>query len=128
MLAAIVPDEFHSCGIPMTPIIGASGADGFIHRAFAIKSEPRTKMFTTYILRSDIDGRHYIGSTTDINRRLTDHNKGRSKYTKNRGPFKLIYKEEYETLSEARKREFYLKSLKSRDAIENLIKHQASVV
>ena len=84
-------------------------------------------MFTTYILRGKSDGKHYIGSTSDISRLIIEHNKGCSKYTKNRGPFELIYKEEYETLSEAKKREYHLKSLKSRVAIENLIK-QAAIV
>ncbi|HVZ67404.1 MAG TPA: GIY-YIG nuclease family protein [Patescibacteria group bacterium] len=40
----------------------------------------------------------------------------------NIGPFELIYKETYNTNSEAKKREYYLKSLKSRKAIEKLIK------
>lgn len=82
----------------------------------------RIKMFVTYILESEKDGRYYIGSTGNLNNRIKRHNKGYSKYTKGRGPFKLIYKEEYTTLSEAKKREYYLKSLKSRIAIEKLIK------
>ena len=78
-------------------------------------------MFTTYILRSLKNRKYYIGSTDDITRRLSEHNNGRSKYTKNRGPFELVYKEEYNTNTEAKSREYYLKSLKSRKAIEKLI-------
>ena len=96
----------------MTTIIGASGLG---------------QMFITYILESEKDGKYYIGSTSEINKRLLTHNNGYSNYTKNRGPFKLIYREEYETLSEAKKREYHLKSLKSRVAIDNLIK-QAAIV
>ncbi len=77
----------------------------------------------TYILKSHQNGKYYIGSTTDIKNRVKSHNKGYSKYTKSRGPFDLIYKEEYNTLSEARKRESYLKSLKSRKALEKIIKN-----
>lgn len=84
-------------------------------------------MFFAYILESEKDGKYYIGSTGNINERILKHNKGQSKYTKGRGPFKLIHKEEYETLSEARKREYYLKSLKSRIAIRKLIKNAAFV-
>lgn len=80
-------------------------------------------MFVTYILESEKNGKYYIGSTGNINERILKHNKGHSKYTKGRGPFKLIYKEEYETLSKAKKREHYLKSLKSRIAIKKLIKN-----
>lgn len=84
-------------------------------------------MFTTYILQSQKDGSYYIGSADDFEQRLIRHNKGYSAYTKNKGPFEVIYKEEYNTRSEAKKREYYLKSLKSRIAIENLIKDAASV-
>ncbi|MFH0937388.1 MAG: GIY-YIG nuclease family protein [Candidatus Daviesbacteria bacterium] len=78
-------------------------------------------MFTTYILKSEKDSKYYIGSTKNINERLDRHNRGHSIYTKNRGPFKLVYQEEYNTCSEAKKREYYLKSLKSKIALEKLI-------
>lgn len=84
-------------------------------------------MFTTYILQSESDDKYYIGSTGNIDQRLIEHNRGRSRYTKGRGPFKLAHKENYETLSKARKREYYLKSLKSKIAIDNLIKEAAIV-
>ena len=79
-------------------------------------------VFTTYILQSEKDNRFYIGSTGDVGKRVVKHNKGYSRYTKGKGPFKLAYKEDYETLSGAKKRECYLKSLKSRIAIEKLIR------
>ena len=78
-------------------------------------------MFTMYILQSERDGKYYIGSTDDLSKRLTRHNNGYSRYTKNRGPFKLVYREEFASRSEAKKREYYLKSLKSKSAIEKLI-------
>ncbi len=77
---------------------------------------------TMYILQSEKDGRYYIGSTDNIEERVRRHNKGYSRYTKGKGPFKLVYKEDYNTRSEAKKREYYLKSLKSRIALEKLIK------
>lgn len=78
-------------------------------------------MFTMYILQSEKDSRYYIGSTDDLGKRLIRHNKGYSKYTKNKGPFNLVYKEEFQSRSEAKKREYYLKSLKSSKAIRKLI-------
>lgn len=83
-------------------------------------------MFTAYILQNEKDGKYYIGSTDDITQRLLKHSKGYSQYTKNRGPFEVIYKEIYNTRSEAKKREYYLKSLKSRSIIEKIIR-QASL-
>lgn len=84
-------------------------------------------MFFTYILQSEKDGRYYIGSTNNLKNRLIRHNKGYSRYTKNKGPFKIVYQEEYNALSEAKRREYYLKSLKSRNAIEKLIENGSVV-
>jgi len=74
-----------------------------------------------YILQSQSNNSYYIGSTNNVIERLSRHNKGYSRYTKSKRPWKLVYKEEYNTLSEAKKREYYLKSLKSRSEIEKLI-------
>ena len=78
-------------------------------------------MFTAYILQSEKDGKYYIGSTDDLEKRMLRHNKGYSRYTKNRGSFKIVYKEDFKTRSEAKKREYYLKSLKSKPAIDKLV-------
>ncbi len=79
-------------------------------------------MYCMYILQREVDNSFYIGSTDNIDKRIDKHNKGYSRYTKSKRPWKLVYNEIYNTLSEARKREYYLKSLKSRTAIEKLIK------
>ncbi len=84
-------------------------------------------MYFTYIIKSLKNGKYYIGSTNNIERRVSEHNTGHSKYTKNKGPFELVYKEEYNTNSEAKKREYYFKSLKSSKAIEKLI-HYGPIV
>lgn len=84
-------------------------------------------MSTTYILQSQKDGSYYVGSTDDLEKRLIKHNKGYSKYTKSKRPFKLVHREEFKTRSEAKKREYYIKSFKSRLAIEKLIQ-EGSIV
>lgn len=78
-------------------------------------------MFFIYILKSLINGKYYIGSTDDPNRRLVEHNKGLSKYTKIYRPWELLYTEKFKSLSEARQREKQIKSWKKRAAIEKLI-------
>lgn len=80
-------------------------------------------MCYTYILKSIKDASYYIGSTTDLVKRIDRHNKGYSRYTKSKRPWKLVYKERYNSLSEAKTREYYLKSLKSKIAIVKLIKN-----
>lgn len=59
------------------------------------------------------DGSIYTGITTDLNRRLDEHNsspKG-AKYTRVRRPVELIYSESYEDKSSASKREYVIKQL-----------------
>ncbi len=78
-------------------------------------------MFWVYVLELS-DGRYYIGQTNDISKRLYRHNSGQSKYTSKFLPATLLYQEEYVTRSEAVRREKYLKSLKSRQALREIIK------
>ncbi|MDP2631682.1 MAG: GIY-YIG nuclease family protein [Candidatus Uhrbacteria bacterium] len=58
-------------------------------------------MFTTYILYSKHSDRYYIGCTSNINDRIKEHNSGKSRSTKPFRPWILVYKEEFETRSEA---------------------------
>jgi putative endonuclease len=67
-------------------------------------------MHYVYILQNDKDTTTYIGCTRDLRKRLLEHNSGKSKYTKSRKPWKLLYYEAYNTLNLARKREIELKT------------------
>ncbi len=75
-----------------------------------------------YILYSNKLDKYYVGSTTDIERRLQEHNRGKEKFTSLGLPWVLMYKEEFSELQEARQRELYIKQMKSRKYIENLIR------
>lgn len=68
--------------------------------------------FHVYILECS-DGTFYTGYTSDLMRRLGEHNHGSkgARYTKARRPVKLIHHEEYKTRSEAMKRENEIKKL-----------------
>ena len=72
-------------------------------------------MWFAYALQSKYDGWLYIGMSTDVNRRLTEHNRGYNRSTRPRVPFELFYIEECSSRGEARKREKFLKSGKGRD-------------
>ncbi len=78
-------------------------------------------MFYIYVLRSHKDGRLYIGSTGNLNIRLIYHNSGKVKSTKDRRPFDLVYQEEFENKTEARKRELFLKSGKGRQYLNGVL-------
>lgn len=61
----------------------------------------------------------YTGYTTDINRRINEHNEGRGcKYTRSRYPVKLKYFEQYETKNEAMKREYEIKQLTRKEKVK----------
>jgi putative endonuclease len=67
-------------------------------------------MYYVYLLKSKKDNNYYTGQTNDIQKRLKEHNNGRSKSTKARRPFELIGYEGYLTQGEARIREHQLKN------------------
>jgi len=67
------------------------------------------------------DESFYCGYTNDLMKRIETHNKGKgAKYTQKRRPVRLVHFEEFETKSEAMKREYALKQL-SRKEKEDLI-------
>jgi len=67
-------------------------------------------MYYVYILQSYKDDSFYIGYTADLKRRLECHNKGESKATKFKKPYKLIFYEVFLNKVDAKNREEYLKS------------------
>ena len=71
-----------------------------------------------YILRC-CDGTLYSGWTNDLENRLQAHNSGRgSKYTRSRLPVKLVYFEEFESKSEAMRREAAFKQLSREEKLK----------
>jgi len=78
-------------------------------------------MYYVYVLRSLLNNRLYTGYTNDLERRLEEHNSGKTKYTSYTGPYKLIYKETYTTRLEAARRERFLKSGKGRAFLKEVL-------
>jgi len=74
-----------------------------------------------YILRSIKNNRYYIGSTDNIEQRLTQHNSGQVKATKNNTPFEVMITIPCPNLSEAKGAEYRLKKYKRRDILEKVI-------
>jgi putative endonuclease len=79
--------------------------------------------FYVYILRSKVDSKFYTGYTSDILRRLDEHNSGKVFSTKNRTPFNLVYFEFCLNKDDAIHREKYLKTAYGKRFIKNRIKH-----
>ena len=80
-------------------------------------------MYYVYVMQSQSDGKLYKGYTADVEKRVRVHNQGKVRSTRKRRPFILIYKEEYETKSEAIKREKFLKSLEGGKVLKSILHH-----
>jgi len=78
--------------------------------------------YWVYILQSEKDGSCYIGHTSDPEERLKRHNERRSRYTRSKAPWKLIYQDVFSTRSEAMKREREIKRKKNRAYIDYLVR------
>ena len=71
-----------------------------------------------YVLRC-ADGTLYTGITTDVTRRLEEHNRGAgAKYTRRRTPVTLLFIEAAEDRSSASRREHAIKGLTRRGKLE----------
>ena len=67
-------------------------------------------MMYVYVIRSEKDGRFYVGMSGNVEKRVKEHTNGRTKSTKGYTPWKLFFFEEHANRLIARKREKYLKS------------------
>lgn len=77
--------------------------------------------YFVYILESEIDGRLYKGHTTNIDKRIKEHNSGKTKSTKGYIPWKLLYFETFETREEAILREKYFKTGSGREFLKGIL-------
>ena len=72
----------------------------------------------TYIVECS-DGTLYTGWTTSLEKRVKAHNSGKgAKYTKGRGPVKLVHLENFPTKEEAMRREWAVKHMKKEKKLE----------
>ena len=79
-------------------------------------------MHYVYLLESVKDGKWYTGYTDDLQKRISEHDRGKNFSTKNRRPFKLLYYEACENAKDARARERYLKSGMGKRYLKNRLK------
>jgi putative endonuclease len=70
--------------------------------------------YFTYVLKSELTGSSYVGHTSNLEKRMVEHNIGKSLSTKGKRPWRLVYYEEYTRRSEAISKERYFKSIKGR--------------
>ncbi|MBU0707322.1 GIY-YIG nuclease family protein [Patescibacteria group bacterium] len=76
-------------------------------------------MYIVYTIKSLKNHKRYVGYTgKNVQVRLSEHNRGCNKWSRENRPFKLIYHESFSTKSEAIKREKFLKSGQGRKFLD----------
>jgi len=80
-------------------------------------------MHYVYVLRSLKDGKFYVGYTENLEKRIAEHNDGKSASTKSRIPLELVYCEICKNKVDALRRERYLKTTYGKRYIKNRIKN-----
>ena len=77
-------------------------------------------MYYIYIMKSERNGKRYAGSTSKLPLdRVKDHNNGSNQFTRQNGPWNLIYSESFITKDEALRREKFLKSGQGRKWLDD---------
>lgn len=77
-------------------------------------------MYTVYVLQ-DSNKKLYKGVTNDLSRRLTEHKRGKTITTSRMKNLVVVYTEEFNDFSVARKRELYLKSAVGRKYLHKIL-------
>ena len=81
-------------------------------------------MHYIYVLKSEKDGKLYIGCTSNIENRLYYHNGGKVLSTKSRRPFILIFTELYPDRYQAFEKERYYKTAKGKRELKSKFENQ----
>ena len=76
-----------------------------------------------YVLRSLKDGFLYYGYTTDLRKRVHDHNNGLNISTNRRKPLELLYYEAYLSEKDAKDRETFIKSGRGREVLHKQLRN-----
>lgn len=87
------------------------------------KSDFSNSRYYVYLLFSFKDSKFYIGYTSNLKRRLTEHANGKVTATKNRTPLQLLHYEYFINKSDAEAREKFLKSGYGRRQFKEILHH-----
>lgn len=79
-------------------------------------------MFYVYLLSSKSANKLYVGKSSDLRRRIEEHNTGQNMSTKAHRPWEVIFYEAYTNRDDANRREKYLKTTQGRQALRRMLK------
>lgn len=81
-------------------------------------------MYAVYILQIQKNGRYYIGSTGNLERRILEHNSGKTKSLRYLRPLKIVFQKDFSNKNEALEIEKKLKRLKNHNITNRIIVEQ----
>ena len=81
-------------------------------------------LYIVYVLISLKDKKFYIGFTSNLKRRLKEHNGGENASTKPRRPLEIIYQEGHFNKQDAARRERYFKTDKGKHSLRQMLKYR----
>jgi len=76
--------------------------------------------YTVYVIKNS-QSKLYKGITTNLEKRIRYHNSNFGEWTKNKGPWNLVYKERFTNKTEALKREKFFKTGKGREFLKKIV-------
>ena len=103
---------------------GATPAGGSSRRATPVARSIRPHMVSR--LNVGPDGKLYIGYSSNLKQRLTDHFNGRDQATAPRRPLRLIYCEYHASTTDAHRREKYFKTTAGKKALGLMLRDTLS--
>ena len=80
------------------------------------------KFYYVYVLRNLVKNYIYIGYSENLRKRLESHNRGENKSTKPYIPLELIHYEAYKNMTDAKRREMYLKTNRGKTTLKTMLK------
>jgi putative endonuclease len=83
-------------------------------------------MWIVYIIESEKTGYFYIGYTRDVNRMVREHNAGKTKMTRDKGPWKVVNIQKFATEQEALAREKQMKAWKAHETVKRYVDYMAA--
>lgn len=84
-------------------------------------------MYFVYVLRSKIKNWIYVGSTNDVLRRFSEHERGNVRSTSPYKPFELVFYEGFLAKTDAVRREDYLKTSKGKSTLRMMLRESLQI-
>jgi putative endonuclease len=79
------------------------------------------EFYYVYVLQSKTRPFIYVGFTTNLKRRFSEHNNKEELSTKSFAPFDLIHYEAYRNIRDAKRREQYFKTTKGKTTLRTML-------